>query len=360
MRIAFYAPLKAPDHPVPSGDRTMARAIHAALELAGHEVVVASRLRAFSGVAEPARLASLRDAAAADVARLSRQPSPDLWFTYHLHYKAPDLIGPAAARAWGVPYVVAEASHAAKRAHGPWAPWQAEVEAALAAAVRVFCLTARDREGLARLGLAATLLDLPPFLARVPGPAPPRVPHGGPLRLVTVAMMREGDKAMSYAFLARALAQLRAPWSLHVVGDGPARTAIEALFAWAAPERVVWRGRLDPAEVEATLANADLFVWPGFGEAFGLAYLEAQAAGLPVVALDVAGVSSVVLDGRTGLLCPASESAFASAIEALAADAARRLELGRSGRRFVVGERDLAGAAARIEAGIADLVPVAA
>ena len=44
MRIAFHAPMKPPDHPVPSGDREMARA----LGLAGHEVRLASRLRAFS------------------------------------------------------------------------------------------------------------------------------------------------------------------------------------------------------------------------------------------------------------------------------------------------------------------------
>ena len=36
MRIAFYAPLKPPDHPVPSGDRRMARLLMAALATAGH------------------------------------------------------------------------------------------------------------------------------------------------------------------------------------------------------------------------------------------------------------------------------------------------------------------------------------
>ena len=45
MRIAFYAPLKPPDHPVTSGDRAMARALIAALKLAGHEVTIASRFR---------------------------------------------------------------------------------------------------------------------------------------------------------------------------------------------------------------------------------------------------------------------------------------------------------------------------
>ena len=45
MRVAFYAPLKAPDHPVPSGDRTIARLLIAALRRGGAEVEIASRLR---------------------------------------------------------------------------------------------------------------------------------------------------------------------------------------------------------------------------------------------------------------------------------------------------------------------------
>ena len=49
MRIAFYAPMKPPNHPVPSGDRRMARLLIRALDLAGHEVSVASRLRSWEG-----------------------------------------------------------------------------------------------------------------------------------------------------------------------------------------------------------------------------------------------------------------------------------------------------------------------
>ena len=40
MRIAFYAPLKSPNHPVPSGDRLMARLLIAALQRAGHDVEI--------------------------------------------------------------------------------------------------------------------------------------------------------------------------------------------------------------------------------------------------------------------------------------------------------------------------------
>jgi len=52
MRIAFYAPMKPPDHPVPSGDRRMARLLLAALRRGGHQVSLASRIRARDGTGD--------------------------------------------------------------------------------------------------------------------------------------------------------------------------------------------------------------------------------------------------------------------------------------------------------------------
>ncbi len=56
-------------------------------------------------------------------------------------------------------------------------------------------------------------------------------------------------------------------------------------------------------------------MWPGSGEAYGIAYLEAQAAGLPVIAQWTAGVPEVVEDGVTGLLTLEGDvAAYAEAI----------------------------------------------
>ena len=49
MRIAFYAPMKPPDHPAPSGDRRMARLLMAALDAGGHSVELSSRFRSYDG-----------------------------------------------------------------------------------------------------------------------------------------------------------------------------------------------------------------------------------------------------------------------------------------------------------------------
>ena len=137
MKVAFYAPLKTTDHPVPSGDRLMARMLVAALEGADMQVDIAARLRSRvsdGNILKQARLAELGTKLAA---RLLRQyqtgfrPKPDIWFTYHLYYKAPDWVGPIVANALGIPYVVAEASFAPKRADGPWQQSHQAVEMAL-------------------------------------------------------------------------------------------------------------------------------------------------------------------------------------------------------------------------------------
>ncbi|MDT8345780.1 MAG: hypothetical protein RQ752_15245, partial [Thermohalobaculum sp.] len=136
-RVAFHAPMKPPDHPTPSGDRQIARLTIRALELAGFAVSQPSRLRSLEMAGDAAAQARLRAAAAAEIARLGAAPAPPphLWFTYHCYWKAPDLIGPALARRWGIPYVISEPSLAPRRLAGPWAGFAASAADAIASAV---------------------------------------------------------------------------------------------------------------------------------------------------------------------------------------------------------------------------------
>ncbi|TIL52887.1 MAG: glycosyltransferase family 4 protein, partial [Mesorhizobium sp.] len=102
----------------------------------------------------------------------------------------------------------------------------------------------------------------------------------------------------------------------------------------------------EPAAVPDVLYSGGIYVWPGYGEAYGVAYLEAQAAGLPVVAQDIAGVPEVVRDGQTGFLTPPGDvAAFASAIERLLARNDERTIMAAEARRFVLEERSLGVAA---------------
>jgi glycosyltransferase involved in cell wall biosynthesis len=353
MKIAFYSPLKSPDHPVPSGDRLMARLLVAALGKAGHEVEVISQFRSFIRQPTGGQLAALELEAAAEAARIGaewrKRSAADLWFTYHPYYKAPDLLGPSLARDFAIPYVTAEASYSGRRNIGDWADAQQRVLASVRQAFVNICLTRRDRDGLveawpaARTALLAPFLDAGEFLKRPPRPKPGR--------LVTVAMMRPGDKMESYAMLAQSLALIGdRDWTLSIIGDGPCRSETEALFAGFSAGRIVWHGQQSQAEIASLLAESAVYVWPGCGEAYGLAYLEAQAAGLPVVAQAIAGVPEVVDHGRTGLLTPAGDmNAYACSIESLLDDAALCGRLAAAARAFVQDERSLDGAALRLD-----------
>ncbi|KXF74921.1 glycosyl transferase [Paramesorhizobium deserti] len=351
MRIAFHAPMKSPAHPVPSGDRQMARLLMRALKQGGHGVELASALSTYQRDPDQHRFAAIEAEAAGEAARLTalwkREGAPDLWFTYHPYYKAPDLLGPGMAAAFGIPYVTAEASYSRRRDEGLWAKTQASVARSVSQAALNICFTRRDRDGLADAVPDAFLGLLPPF---IDASGFPEKPGADPSRLVCTAMMRSGDKFESYRMLAGALDRLRhLSWSLSVVGDGPVRAEVTALFAGFPRERIEWHGRVEPAAVADILAGGGIYVWPGCGEAYGLAYLEAQAAGLPVVAQHVAGVPEVVVDGRTGLLTlPDDIGAFASAIERLLMNERERQTMSDAARRFVHGERSLEAAAARL------------
>src|SRR4051794_25184066 len=238
MRIAFYAPLKPPDHPVPSGDRRVAGLLLDALRLGGHDPFIASRLRSYDGNGDPARqarLAGIGDGIARLLTRRWRRypaAAPDLWFTYHLYYKAPDWLGPAVSAALGIPYIVAEASSAPKRAGGRWDIGQRGVEQALRRADAVLGLNPADRACvLPLLCDPRRWIEFPPFLDTSLYAAAPR-PRAAAPRLIAVAMMRRGDKLASYRLLAAALARLTdLDWSLDIVGDGAARGEVMAVFS---------------------------------------------------------------------------------------------------------------------------------
>ncbi len=364
MRIAFHTPLNAYDDGRISGDRRMARQLVAVMESLGHSVTPGIGARAFMPTPEPERLAAHQAAAAARTEALLAQwrgdgAPPDLWFTYHNYYKAPDLLGPTISQRLGIPYVVAEASDAERRATGEWAAHTRIVREGLAAADLHLWFTDRDRRGLERWRSDRTaLMELPPFIAFA-GASPRRSEETAAVpRLVTVAMMREGTKENSYRVLARVLSHLADhPWTLTVIGDGRRRSEVEAAFAGFPEGRIAWRGAMGHDRVVAEMTAHDLFVWPGVREAYGLVYLEAQAVGLPIVAFDSGGVSATVRRDETALLLPeGDEAALAAALGGLLDDAERRARMGAAARRFALEDRNPARAAAILARGLATAV----
>jgi glycosyltransferase involved in cell wall biosynthesis len=92
----------------------------------------------------------------------------------------------------------------------------------------------------------------------------------------------------------RAFSQLGLP--LWIIGDGRDRRALEAM----AGPNVRFLGRLGDEEARSYLKRCRAFVFPG-EEDFGIAPLEAQAAGRPVIAYARGGALETILEGKTGL-----------------------------------------------------------
>ena len=354
----------------------MAKLIMDALAEAGHAVELASTLRSYEGEGDALKQAAIRSRGAAEAQALvrryrtaARRARPAAWFTYHLYHKAPDWLGPEVSRALRIPYLVAEASFAPKQANGPWADGHAAVAAALAHADAVLALTADDAECLRpmvhepdRLFALPPFLDVAPYSAARARRAAHRTRIAADLGLdtgrpwlLTAAMMRAGDKLASYRLLGAALRRLTdSEWGLIVVGAGPARTEVVAALSGLGAKQVVFAGALAPESLSAFYAAADLFVWPAVNEAYGMAVLEAQAAGLPVVAGRVRGVADVVRAGETGLLTPVGDDrAFAAAVRRLLVDHGLRARLGAAAAAAVEARHDLAAGTKVLEQALA-------
>ena len=367
MRIAFHAPMKAPDHGRPSGDRTMARQFLRLLGELGHDVEIASTLRTWEAGNEK-RQEAILNAAIRERERLLacwQDHPPHVWFTYHLYHKAPDHLGPAIADTFKIPYVVAEPSISPAQANGRWRrPW-AHARAAIERADALLAMTLKDERGLLAAGLARRkIVRLPPFIDATDVFTGRREARLGLVRdfgldgdrniAVTVAMMRPGDKLESYRVLARTLAALdRDDLQLLVIGDGPSRGEVEHLLAG----RAVFAGVLDEELIRRIMAGCDLFIWPAINEAYGMAILLAQACGCAVAAGDVPGVGEIVNHGGTGLLAPAGDAAsLATAVSRLLDDPALRRSMGDAGRRHVLRHHST-DAARRVLARVLEMRP---
>jgi glycosyltransferase involved in cell wall biosynthesis len=173
--------------------------------------------------------------------------------------------------------------------------------------------------------------------------------------LLTVAMMRAGAKLKSYRVLADALAKLAAmDWHLIVIGHGPARTEIEGWFDSA---RVTFVGEMAGDALAPYYAASDLYLWPAVEEAYGMAMLEAQAAGLPVIAGRALGVGDIIRDRETGILVrPGNAGAFARAAAGLLVDAEIRCRMGAKAAEVAARMHGLDAAARILDANLKALV----
>ena len=159
----------------------------------------------------------------------------------------------------------------------------------------------------------------------------------GPLRLLAVGRLVEKK---GFHVLLEAVARLRSPFQLRIIGEGPERERLTGMIARHGLEgRVTLDGGRTHAELPEAYRQAHLVVVPSIqdrsGDRDGLpnVVLEAMACGRPVLASDISAIGCAVAHGETGMLVPPGDPlALASALEQLAAQPALRERLGQHGR----------------------------
>ena len=142
------------------------------------------------------------------------------------------------------------------------------------------------------------------------------------------------------ATLLAAMTRLRSDAVLKVVGTGPELARLERRAReLGLGERVAFLGHVSFERLAAEYRSADVFCLPSRQEGFGIVFLEAMAAGLPVVAARAAAVPEVVEDGVCGILVPPGDAdALSAALDRLLEDTDARRRFGSAGalrvRRF--------------------------
>jgi glycosyltransferase involved in cell wall biosynthesis len=186
-----------------------------------------------------------------------------------------------------------------------------------------------DRERDGRGDLTAHVIELGIDLERF-ARGEPALRVDGPL-VGNVARLAEQK---GHADLLEALAELPDVRAA-IVGDGPLRAGLEAQAReLGLAGRVTFTGERD--DVPDLLASMDVFAFPSLFEGLCLAVIEAQAAGVPVVATPVGGIRETVVEGETGVVVPVNDpQALAAGIRRVLADPPRARAMAEEARRRV-------------------------
>jgi glycosyltransferase involved in cell wall biosynthesis/uncharacterized membrane protein len=272
-----------------------------------------------------------------ELIRLFRRERPDI---VHANSSKAGVLGRLAAFVAGVPIRIFTVHGWAFAAYEGFAGrlylWADRVVRPLT--TLVICVSHRERElGLRtracaceRSAVVHNAVDLRTFRVAAT--------RGEPPQIISVGRFAYPK---DHVTLVRAMASVESDFRAILVGEGPDQPALanEVRRLGLAPNVELLGARSDVPEL---LAGADVFVLSSRSEGLPMSVLEAMAAGLPVVATDVGGVSELVLEEETGLLVPRGDTtALAQALERLLRDEDLRRRMAASARARVERKFDL-------------------
>jgi glycosyltransferase involved in cell wall biosynthesis len=280
--------------------------------------------------------------------RLIRFFSRSPYSIVHTHTSKPGIVGTLAARWSGIPAII-HTTHLF--------PFHEETgRIATAAYVGAERLAARwcdrivtvsdfQRDWALRVGIGSPekIVSIPNGVPterarskRSPAEVRAELGIGDAFMMLSTGRLAE-QKGLEYLIRAAVLLRKDLPSARIVLaGDGPLEQRLSKLISGLELEDMVLLLGLR-SDIGDLLAASDLVVLPSLWEGLSISLLEAMAAGKPVVTTTVGGNREVTNDGETAVLVPPKDPAsLATAIRALAADAARLEELGRKGQEAQV------------------------
>ena len=212
------------------------------------------------------------------------------------------------------------------------APARQRIGQVLAGSAGVLCNSRATLEGAAALAGTSGHMRVVHLGATPPAsPAHRRTERTVATLAHLVARKRHGDVLRAVRLLAPTLPDLR----LLVIGDGPERAPLAALAErLGVAERVEWAGQLAPDEALRRLAGCHLMAMPSVDEAYGVAYVEALACGVPALGCRGEGGPEEIAALGEGMLLvpPADVEALAGAIREALEHPRRHQELSRAAR----------------------------
>ena len=254
----------------------------------------------------------------------------------HVHFGGPvATVGMITAQAWNVPWSVT--------LHGPDEFFDQEafyLRQKIESASFIVCISDFCRSQVLRV--APTLSDSRLEVVRLGVDCAALQPASqlqDPNSVATAGLVCTGRMvaAKGHRILLEALAPLIAEGielTCTLIGDGPERSALEALSArLGISGQIRFLGAQAHHATLAEVAQADVFVLASFAEGLPVALMEAMALGVPCVSTTIAAIPELIEDGENGfLVSPSNVEALSGALRSLAKDKDLRRKLGQQAR----------------------------